>query len=201
MADKALTSLKGVVERLGLKKPWEVRAWAALARPLRASVGPASPRPPMPPSRAPLSPPQITGIASTPDYLPYLPPSTEYRKFAPGSQPVRAIIPHDVPQHVFDIKYFGEAPCRCAWRSPPRSTEALRGAGAREGLRVATQSSRRHPVLAAAAPLALLPPAGRPPRLHQRAAGAPLDRRLSWLPSPQCATTGATASTASARWT
>lgn len=49
---------------------------------------------------------EITGIASTPDYLEYLPPATEYRRFAPGSQPVKAIIPHDVPQHVFDIKYF-----------------------------------------------------------------------------------------------
>lgn len=49
---------------------------------------------------------EITGIASTPDYLDYLPKAGEYRKFAPGSQPVKAIIPHDVPQHIFDTKYF-----------------------------------------------------------------------------------------------
>lgn len=35
---------------------------------------------------------------------------TEYRRFSPGSQPVKAIIPHDVPQLVYDIKYFGASP-------------------------------------------------------------------------------------------
>lgn len=49
---------------------------------------------------------EITGLTSTSDYLHYLPKATEYRKFAPGSQPVKAIIPHDVPQYVYDIKYF-----------------------------------------------------------------------------------------------
>lgn len=49
---------------------------------------------------------QITGIASTADYLDYLPKSGEYRKHSPGSQPVDAIIPHDVPQFVFNTRYY-----------------------------------------------------------------------------------------------
>lgn len=49
---------------------------------------------------------EITGIASTPDYFEYLPTARDYRRHAPGSQPVKAIIPHDVPQQVYDIKYY-----------------------------------------------------------------------------------------------
>eukprot|EP00775_Hariotina_reticulata_P003065 gene3065-3345_t len=49
---------------------------------------------------------QITGIASTADYLDYLPSASEYRKHSPGNQPVKAQIPHDVPQYVFNTRYY-----------------------------------------------------------------------------------------------
>ncbi|KAF6259746.1 hypothetical protein COO60DRAFT_1638175 [Scenedesmus sp. NREL 46B-D3] len=49
---------------------------------------------------------EITGIASTADYLEYLPGADEFRKHAPGSQPIKAVIPHDVPQLVFNTRYY-----------------------------------------------------------------------------------------------
>ncbi|KAG1663957.1 hypothetical protein FOA52_001083 [Chlamydomonas sp. UWO 241] len=48
-----------------------------------------------------------TGIRSTPEWLHFLPDGTEYRKVAPGSQVVKAIIPGDVPQLVYNIRYYG----------------------------------------------------------------------------------------------
>lgn len=49
---------------------------------------------------------EVTGIASTADYLEYLPTGTEYRKISPGSQPVKAQVVHDVPQLVYNTRYY-----------------------------------------------------------------------------------------------
>ncbi|KAG2491735.1 hypothetical protein HYH03_009898 [Edaphochlamys debaryana] len=49
---------------------------------------------------------RMTGVRSLPDFEHYLPKGTEYRKFSPGNQPVKAKIPHDPPKLVYDIKYF-----------------------------------------------------------------------------------------------
>eukprot|EP00882_Tetradesmus_deserticola_P001535 GHRQ01001657.1.p1 GENE.GHRQ01001657.1~~GHRQ01001657.1.p1 ORF type:complete len:115 (+),score=38.10 GHRQ01001657.1:240-584(+) len=49
---------------------------------------------------------EMTGIASTADYLDYLPGADEFRKHAPGSQPIKAVIPHDVPELVFNTRYY-----------------------------------------------------------------------------------------------
>lgn len=50
---------------------------------------------------------EFTGLTSTVDYLEYLPSPEEYRKHSPGSQPVSAIVPHDVPALVYDTRYYG----------------------------------------------------------------------------------------------
>jgi hypothetical protein len=47
----------------------------------------------------------MTGHRSVPDFMPYMPSGHDYRKHAPGSQPVTAIIPGDNPSLVYDIKY------------------------------------------------------------------------------------------------
>ncbi|KXZ49771.1 hypothetical protein GPECTOR_19g222 [Gonium pectorale] len=49
---------------------------------------------------------KMTGVRSLPDYEHYMPMGLEYRKFSPGTQPVKAVIPHDSPRLVYDIKYF-----------------------------------------------------------------------------------------------
>ncbi|GFR52300.1 hypothetical protein Agub_g14837 [Astrephomene gubernaculifera] len=49
---------------------------------------------------------KMTGIRSIPEYEDYMPMGLEFRKFAPGTQPVKAVIPHDSPKLVYDIKYF-----------------------------------------------------------------------------------------------
>ncbi|PNH05088.1 hypothetical protein TSOC_008684 [Tetrabaena socialis] len=49
---------------------------------------------------------KMTGVRSLPDFEHYLPVGFEYRKFAPGNQPVKAIIPRDPPKLIYDIKYF-----------------------------------------------------------------------------------------------
>ncbi|GAB4819643.1 hypothetical protein N2152v2_006689 [Parachlorella kessleri] len=48
----------------------------------------------------------FTGPVSTPEYLNHLPVATEYRKHAPGSQPLRAVVPQAEPDRIYDIKYF-----------------------------------------------------------------------------------------------
>mmetsp|Transcript_2571 Transcript_2571/g.6865 ORF Transcript_2571/g.6865 Transcript_2571/m.6865 type:complete len:125 (+) Transcript_2571:86-460(+) len=48
----------------------------------------------------------VTGTRSTPDYVHFLPTGTEYRKHAPASQEVKAVIPGDVPQLVYNIRYY-----------------------------------------------------------------------------------------------
>lgn len=52
---------------------------------------------------------KMTGSWSIPEFLHFLPTGREYRKISPGSQPVKAVVPHDAPSLVYDIKYFGEA--------------------------------------------------------------------------------------------
>jgi len=49
---------------------------------------------------------RVTGAWSLPDFQHFLPSGHEYRKHSPGSQTVKAKIPHDSPRLVFDIKYF-----------------------------------------------------------------------------------------------
>ncbi|GIL66046.1 hypothetical protein Vafri_19594 [Volvox africanus] len=49
---------------------------------------------------------KMTGVRSLPDYEHYMPTGLEYRKFSPGTQPVKARVPHDAPKLVYDIKYF-----------------------------------------------------------------------------------------------
>ncbi|KAG2452783.1 hypothetical protein HYH02_003013 [Chlamydomonas schloesseri] len=49
---------------------------------------------------------RMTGIRSIPEFEHYLPMGLEYRKFSPGTQPVKAVVPHDAPKLVYDIKYF-----------------------------------------------------------------------------------------------
>ncbi|GFH26240.1 uncharacterized protein HaLaN_24354 [Haematococcus lacustris] len=48
---------------------------------------------------------KVTGSWTVPDYLHYMPDGTQYRKVSPGSQPIKAIIPHDHASLVYDIKY------------------------------------------------------------------------------------------------
>jgi len=49
---------------------------------------------------------QVTGVASSPEFASYIPPATEYRKHAPGSQPIKAVVPHARPERIYDIKYW-----------------------------------------------------------------------------------------------
>uniref|UniRef100_A0A7S0R5J3 Uncharacterized protein n=1 Tax=Chlamydomonas leiostraca TaxID=1034604 RepID=A0A7S0R5J3_9CHLO len=46
-----------------------------------------------------------SGSWTNPDFLHFLPSGHEYRKVAPGSQLVKAKVPHDHPSLVYDIKY------------------------------------------------------------------------------------------------
>lgn len=47
-----------------------------------------------------------TGPVSTPEYLQHLPRATEYRRVAPQSQPIRAMVPQAELDRVYDIKYY-----------------------------------------------------------------------------------------------
>nr|7ARC_r Chain r, B14.5a [Polytomella sp. Pringsheim 198.80]7ARD_r Chain r, B14.5a [Polytomella sp. Pringsheim 198.80] len=49
---------------------------------------------------------KMTGIRSLPDFEYYLPFGLTYRGISPGNQPIKAVVPHDVPKLVYDIKYF-----------------------------------------------------------------------------------------------
>lgn len=49
---------------------------------------------------------RITGVASDPEFQPYLPVASDYRTHSPMSQPVRAVVPHADPNLVYDIKYY-----------------------------------------------------------------------------------------------
>ena len=49
---------------------------------------------------------QVTGPASTLEYLPSLTTADYYRPHAPGSPPVAVIVPHARPETTYDIKYF-----------------------------------------------------------------------------------------------
>mmetsp|Transcript_16357 Transcript_16357/g.28044 ORF Transcript_16357/g.28044 Transcript_16357/m.28044 type:complete len:139 (-) Transcript_16357:314-730(-) len=49
---------------------------------------------------------KLTGSWTEPDYMHYLPSGLEYRKISPGSNPIKAIVPHTPPSLVYDIKYF-----------------------------------------------------------------------------------------------
>jgi len=48
----------------------------------------------------------MTGAWSAPDHQHFLWDGTHYRAISPGSQPIKARVPHDPPQLVYDIKYF-----------------------------------------------------------------------------------------------
>ena len=49
---------------------------------------------------------QVTGVASSPEFASYIPPATEYRRHAPGSQPIKAVVPQARPERIYDIKYW-----------------------------------------------------------------------------------------------
>lgn len=49
---------------------------------------------------------ELTGVASSAEYRDYLHKATEYRIHAPGSQPVRPMIPQAREELVYDIKYY-----------------------------------------------------------------------------------------------
>lgn len=61
---------------------------------------------------------QITGPASSPEFLEALPDAADYRKHAPATQPKRVFVPQAEPEHVFDIKYY----TRDRRRTPPTTT-------------------------------------------------------------------------------
>lgn len=49
---------------------------------------------------------EATGVASSAEFRDYLPKAGEYRVHAPGSQPVRPMIPQAREELVYDIKYY-----------------------------------------------------------------------------------------------
>lgn len=53
-----------------------------------------------------VSPFKITGVASSSEFKHYLDDAPDYRSRAPGSQPIRAIVPHADEDRIYNIKYF-----------------------------------------------------------------------------------------------
>ncbi|MEW5307984.1 MAG: hypothetical protein WDW36_010350 [Sanguina aurantia] len=49
---------------------------------------------------------RYTGTWSLPTYLHYTASGLDYKKFSPGSPPIKAIVPHTPPKMVYDIKYY-----------------------------------------------------------------------------------------------
>lgn len=48
---------------------------------------------------------KITGVASTAEFRDYMPLAGEFRKHAPASQPIRAVVPFAETSRIYDIRY------------------------------------------------------------------------------------------------
>ncbi|KAK9843093.1 hypothetical protein WJX74_006861 [Apatococcus lobatus] len=49
---------------------------------------------------------KVTGVVSTVEYKEALPEARDFRRYAPGSHPVRPSVPHNQPEHVYNTRYY-----------------------------------------------------------------------------------------------
>jgi hypothetical protein len=61
---------------------------------------------------------EISGPRASPEFVEFLPQTGDYRKNAPGSTGVVAIVPFEPPEFVYDIKYHVRDYRRNNWYAP-----------------------------------------------------------------------------------
>jgi hypothetical protein len=49
---------------------------------------------------------QVTGPASSPEYMTHIPKASEYRKHGPASVPEKVMIPHAEDENIYNIRYY-----------------------------------------------------------------------------------------------